>query len=53
MVIYRKYRPQKFKDVIGQANIIEILQGQIKQDKIAHAYLFTGPRGLGKQPFLA
>lgn len=48
MVIYRKYRPQKFKDVIGQANIIEILQGQIKQDKIAHAYLFTGPRGLGK-----
>ena len=48
MVIYRKYRPKNFKEVIGQDNIIYILENEIKTDKIAHAYLFTGPRGLGK-----
>ena len=48
MVIYRKYRPQTFSEVIGQENIIKILENEIKQGKIAHAYLFTGPRGLGK-----
>ncbi len=48
MVIYRKYRPQTFAEIIGQENIIKILENEIKQDKIAHAYLFTGPRGLGK-----
>lgn len=48
MVIYRKYRPKNFKEVIGQENIIRILENEIKTDKIAHAYLFTGPRGLGK-----
>lgn len=48
MVIYRKYRPKNFKEVIGQENIIRILENEIKTDKLAHAYLFTGPRGLGK-----
>lgn len=48
MVIYRKYRPQTFKEVIGQDKIVQIIENEIKQDKIAHAYLFTGPRGLGK-----
>ncbi len=48
MVIYRKYRPKTFKEVIGQENIVRILENEIKSDKIAHAYLFTGPRGLGK-----
>lgn len=48
MVIYRKYRPQTFGEVIGQDNTIKILTNEIKQGKIAHAYLFTGPRGLGK-----
>lgn len=48
MVIYRKYRPQTFSEVIGQENTIKILENEIKQGKIAHAYLFTGPRGLGK-----
>lgn len=48
MVIYRKYRPQTFSEVIGQDNTIKILTNEIKQGKIAHAYLFTGPRGLGK-----
>ena len=48
MVIYRKYRPQTFKEIIGQDNIVRILENEIKNDKVAHAYLFTGPRGLGK-----
>ena len=48
MVLYRKYRPQTFVEVIGQENNIKILENEIKQGKIAHAYLFTGPRGLGK-----
>ncbi len=48
MVIYRKYRPQTFKEIIGQDNIVRILENEIKADKVAHAYLFTGPRGLGK-----
>lgn len=48
MVIYRKYRPQTFDEVIGQENIIKTLENEIKQGRVAHAYLFTGPRGLGK-----
>ena len=46
--LYRKYRPQKFSDVIGQSHITETLANQIKNDQISHAYLFTGPRGTGK-----
>lgn len=48
MALYRKYRPQKFADVIGQETIVKILQKSIKEDKVAHAYLFSGPRGTGK-----
>jgi len=48
MVLYRKYRPQTFSEVIGQERIIKILENEIKHDDISHAYLFTGPRGLGK-----
>ena len=48
MVIYRKYRPKIFKEIIGQENVIRILENEIKMDKISHAYLFTGSRGLGK-----
>jgi len=48
MVLYRKYRPQKFSELIGQKEIITILENEIKQEKIAHAYLFAGPRGIGK-----
>jgi len=48
MVLYRKYRPKTFKEVIGQKNIVQILENEVKSGKIAHAYLFTGPRGLGK-----
>jgi len=48
MALYRKYRPRKFIDVIGQETIVKILQKSIKENKIAHAYIFSGPRGTGK-----
>ncbi len=46
--IYRKYRPQVFADVIGQEHVVRTIQNEIMSDSIAHAYLFSGPRGLGK-----
>lgn len=45
---YNKYRPQKFDEVVGQKAIVTTLANAIKEDKIAHAYLFCGPRGTGK-----
>lgn len=47
-VLYRKYRPQAWNDVIGQDHIVSVLEGSLKQKKIAHAYLFSGSRGTGK-----
>ncbi|MEA3398248.1 MAG: DNA polymerase III subunit gamma/tau [Patescibacteria group bacterium] len=46
--LYRKYRPQNFKEVIGQNHIKITLQHEIESNKIAHAYLFCGPRAVGK-----
>ncbi|MDD4610423.1 MAG: DNA polymerase III subunit gamma/tau [Patescibacteria group bacterium] len=46
--LYRKYRPQTFKEVVGQNHIKVTLQNEIKTGKIAHAYLFCGPRAVGK-----
>ncbi len=46
--LYRKYRPQNFNEVVGQDSIIQTLNNAIKNDKISHAYLFSGPRGCGK-----
>lgn len=46
--LYRKYRPKKFEDVVGQEMIVKILRNSIKENKIAHAYIFAGPRGVGK-----
>ena len=46
--IYRKYRPQTFADVTGQEHIKRTIQNQLKHGKVAHAYLFTGSRGVGK-----
>ncbi len=46
--LYRKYRPNNFKNVYGQDVIVEILKNSIKNNHISHAYLFTGPRGTGK-----
>jgi len=48
LVTARKWRPQLFKDVVGQEHITETLKNAIKNNRIAHAYLFTGPRGVGK-----
>ena len=46
--LYRKYRPLTFSDVIGQGHIVQTLSNAIKNGRIGHAYLFTGPRGTGK-----
>lgn len=48
MVLYRKYRPQNFSEVVGQDHITNILKNAITTNKIAHAYLFCGPKGSGK-----
>jgi DNA polymerase-3 subunit gamma/tau len=48
LVIYRKYRPQKFSEVVGQKHVIKTLISAIVNGKVAHAYLFAGPRGTGK-----
>jgi DNA polymerase-3 subunit gamma/tau len=48
LVIYRKYRPQKFSEVIGQDHVIKTLTSALSSNKVAHAYLFAGPRGTGK-----
>ena len=47
-VLYRKYRPQKFEDVVGEDQVVSVLENQIKLGNIAHAYLFSGTRGTGK-----
>ena len=46
--LYRKYRPKNFDDFIDQENVKRILVNSIKNNKISHAYLFAGPRGIGK-----
>ncbi len=46
--LYRKYRPQEFKDVVGQDHVVDVLQKSLKKGDIAHAYLFSGSRGTGK-----
>ncbi len=47
-VLYRKYRPDNFSSIIGQDYMVSILKNAIKNDKISHAYIFSGPRGTGK-----
>src|SRR5438105_2516470 len=48
ITLYRKYRPQSFKEVIGQDHVVKVLEGSIDQENISHAYLFSGTRGTGK-----
>jgi DNA polymerase-3 subunit gamma/tau len=48
LTLYRKYRPQKFADITNQEHIKITLENQIKMDSVAHAYIFAGPRGVGK-----
>jgi len=47
-VLYRKYRPRSFSEIVGQQHVVTTLQNAIRADEIAHAYLFSGPRGTGK-----
>jgi len=47
-VIARRWRPKRFEDVVGQPHIVTTIKNSIKYNRIAHAYLFTGPRGVGK-----
>ena len=48
LALYRKYRPKSFEDFVGQDEIAKIIKNEILNDKISHAYLFSGPRGTGK-----
>jgi DNA polymerase III, subunit gamma and tau len=48
LALYREWRPRMFKDIVGQGHITKTLVNALKQEKIAHAYLFSGPRGTGK-----
>lgn len=47
-VLYRKYRPKSFADVLGQDHIVNVLKNAVKSGRVSHAYLFAGPRGTGK-----
>ncbi|HBO87242.1 MAG TPA: DNA polymerase III subunit gamma/tau, partial [Verrucomicrobia bacterium] len=47
-VLARKWRPQHFNDVVGQEHVIQTLINAVKNDRVAHAYIFVGPRGTGK-----
>lgn len=46
--LYRKWRPQRFEDVVAQRGIVTALRNQIASGRVGHAYLFTGVRGTGK-----
>lgn len=48
IALYRKYRPKKFKEVLGQEQVVKVLEASIKNGNISHAYLFAGSRGTGK-----
>ena len=48
IALYRAWRPQTFQDMVGQHHVIQTLQNAIRENRIAHAYLFNGPRGTGK-----
>lgn len=49
--MYRKYRPSKFKETLGQDDIVSVLEGAISKGNVSHAYLFSGSRGTGKTTF--
>lgn len=48
LALYRKYRPTNFDEVVGQSKIINVIKNEILNNRISHAYLFSGPRGTGK-----
>ena len=46
--LYRKYRPQRFGELVGQEHVTGALQNAVRDGRVGHAYLFSGPRGNGK-----
>ncbi|MEG0235277.1 DNA polymerase III subunit gamma/tau, partial [Cetobacterium sp.] len=48
VTLYRKYRPKGFEEIAGEQEIVQTLKNSLKSNRLAHAYLFTGPRGVGK-----
>src|SRR3989344_7089619 len=48
LALYRKYRPKKWSEILGQDHIVEVLESSIENKKVSHAYLFVGSRGTGK-----
>jgi len=48
LVLARKFRPQTFEDVAGQEHVVKTLRNSIGQGRVAHAFLFSGPRGVGQ-----
>src|SRR3990167_1595828 len=48
VVLYRKYRPSNFDEIIGQEHVVQTIQNAVAKNSVAHAYLFAGPRGTGK-----
>ncbi|HEX9506465.1 MAG TPA: AAA family ATPase, partial [Acidimicrobiia bacterium] len=46
--LYRKYRPQRFSELVGQAHVVTALRNAVRDHRVGHAYLFSGPRGTGK-----
>ena len=48
VTLYRKYRPKGFEEIAGEEEIVQTLKNSLKSNRLAHAYLFTGPRGVGK-----
>ena len=48
ITLYRKYRPQKFEEIAGQEYVTRAIKNSLRENRLSHAYLFTGPRGVGK-----
>ena len=48
ITLYRKYRPKDFEEIAGETQIMQTLKNSLKENRMAHAYLFAGPRGVGK-----
>ncbi|MCB1261449.1 MAG: ATP-binding protein, partial [Acidimicrobiales bacterium] len=46
--LYRRYRPRRFSEVRGQQHLVRALQNAVREERVGHAYLFSGPRGTGK-----
>jgi len=46
--LYRRHRPRRFSEVRGQEHVVRALRNAVREDRVGHAYLFSGPRGTGK-----